>query len=193
MGLIELREDVRSPRALRVDRKRGIIYDPKLLGWKSANGREYIPAGVDPRLYENRRVNADHSARSRQSEPRSVLDTIGWVTGAHRRKSGVFAKEFHLLNPAGEFEQRLMTAATEAPHLFGFSHVAKGIDKPGSRGTVIESIAEVVSIDLVSDPATTNGLAEGRIVLPSPRHVLRGGGRLEFENSRKRLAFLRGF
>lgn len=144
---------------MRVDREKGIIYDVKVLGWRSQNGREYLPAGVNPKLYEGRKVCTDHPKRG---QDRSTRDTVGWLEGITKQASGIYAKQFRLLNPKGDFEQGLMTAAESAPHLFGLSHNAAGRERPGSRGTVIEEVEHVNTVDVVDDPATVAGLYESR-------------------------------
>lgn len=146
----------------RVDREKGIIYGVKALGWKSQNGRTYDPAGVDPALYEGRGVCADHV---RPGESRSTRDTIGWLEGCRKDASpggGIYAERLRLLNPEGEYERRLMSAAADAPHLFGLSHTAKGREKAGSHGSRIEAVEHVDTVDVVRDPATVAGLYESR-------------------------------
>lgn len=146
----------------RVDREKGIIYGVKALGWKSLNGREYDPAGVDPALYEGRGVCADHVL---PGQTRSTRDTVGWLEGCTKDSSatgGIYAERLRLLNPKGEYEQKLMTAAESAPHLFGLSHTAKGREKAGSYGSRIEAVEHVDTVDVVRDPATVAGLYESR-------------------------------
>ena len=72
-----------------MDRDAGVIRGVKLLGWASANGREYLPAGVDPALYEGRVVNIDHAASGKSASARDRFRTASyWVgagsAGAHR-------------------------------------------------------------------------------------------------------------
>ncbi len=141
----------------RVDRANGIIRGVKLLGWHSANGREYDPRGVEASLYERRPLKADHA---RPGQQRSVRETIGWFEGAHARADGIYARELRLLNPQGELEQRLLGAAEHAPHVFGLSHTAQGKEKAGSGGGIIEKVHKVHSVDLVDDPATVSSLYE---------------------------------
>jgi hypothetical protein len=146
-------------RPLRVDREAGIIYGVKALGWDSLNGRRYLPEGVDPKLYEGKKVCRDHV---RPGQSRSSNDTIGVLEGTSKEPTGIFAARFRLFNPRGEFELRLMGAAEHAPHAFGLSHTARGREKPGSNGTVIEAVESVATVDIVDDPATVAGLYESR-------------------------------
>lgn len=145
--------------AVRVDRAAGVISQVKILGYKSANGREYLKDGVSAALYEGRRVCAGHHRSAGERDPR---DTYAVLEGVRVLDSGVFADRLRLLNPAGDFEQRLLTAAETAPSLFGLSHSARGREKPNSGGRVIESVLSVESVDLVCDPATVAGLYESR-------------------------------
>ena len=146
-------------RAVRVDRERGIIHGCKILGWQSANGRRYEPDGVEARLYEGRRVNAGHVRVAGDRDPR---DTYAVLEGVTKSADGLYADRLQLLNPKGEFEQRILGAAEKAPHLFGLSHTARGREKAGSGGRIIEAVESVESVDLVSDPATVSGFFESR-------------------------------
>lgn len=148
-----------SGRAVRVDREAGTIGPVKVLGYKSANGREYLPAGVDAALYEGRRVNAGHARGGGERDPR---DTYAVLEGVGKTEHGLYAQRLRLLHPKGEFEQRLLGAAEHAPHLFGLSHTARGTERPGSGGKIIESVESVESVDLVTDPATVSGFFESR-------------------------------
>jgi hypothetical protein len=145
--------------AIRVDRDKGIIYNVKVLGWKSANGREYLPSSVTTALYEGRRVRCGHAPEGKDRDPR---DTYAVLEGASIKEAGVYAERLRLLNPKGEFEQRLLSAAESAPHLFGLSHTARGRERQGSGGRVIEAVESVDSVDLVDDPATVRGFYESR-------------------------------
>ena len=146
-----------SAGAPRVDREAGVIRGVKLLGWKSANGREYKPDGVNPSLYEGRVVNANHV---RHGQDRSVYDRFGRTVNVVKRPDGLFGdveylKSHPLAGPVTEAAERM-------PGVFGMSHTAKGRERHGSGGTVIESVELVESVDLVGDPATVAGLYESR-------------------------------
>lgn len=145
--------------APRVDREKGIVRDVKILGWTSANGRRYEPSGVTAALYEGKVVKSDHV---KPGQNRSVRDSFAWLEGVNIRADGVYAKQLRLLNPKGEFEQRVLSAAESAPHVFGLSHTARGREKAGSRGSIIEAVESVQSVDLVDDPASVAGLYESR-------------------------------
>lgn len=141
----------------RVDREAGVIRRVKILGWQSANGRAYLPEGVDPARYEGRVVNANHR---RRGEDRDVHDRLGRVTRVTKEPDGLYGDlEYLRSHPlAGP----LAEAAERMPGVFGLSHTARGRDRAGSGGAVIEAVEEVYSVDLVGDPATVSGLYESR-------------------------------
>jgi uncharacterized protein YbjQ (UPF0145 family) len=114
---------------------------------------------VDAALYEGKRVNAGHARGAGERDPR---DTYAYLEGLSKEPDGLYARRLRLLNPKGDFEQRLMSAAENAPHLYGLSHTARGREKVGSGGAVIESVESVESVDLVTDPATVSGFYESR-------------------------------
>jgi hypothetical protein len=126
----------------------------------SANGREYPPAVFrrDFAKYEGRPVNCDHDREA------TVDRRLGWFVDVKPCDDGRPRGTLHLLKSHPMYE-RVMEAAERNPKLFGFSHVAICRVKPGTGGVeVVESIDSVESIDLVAEPATTNGLFEGRTV-----------------------------
>ncbi len=140
-----------------VDRKNGVIHGVKLLGWKSANNREYDPAGVDPQMYEGRPVYADHQ---RNGGERSVYDRLGLIENVTKKPDGIYGDlrcvKGHRLT------ESLFDAAERIPNLYGLSHTARGRDRRGPKGVVIEAVTSVQSVDLVGEPATVKSLYESR-------------------------------
>jgi hypothetical protein len=159
-GLVVLREYVTAGNGVRVDRARGVLRGCRALGWQSANGRRYKPEGVDPRLYEGVGVYIDHPDRNHSGDGRNPRDLVGYLENAERRGNGIFA-DLRLLNPGGEFEQRLLAIAEKNPRLLGLSHEARGRQTYGSSSE-IESVESVSGVALVTSPATTNSLFESR-------------------------------
>lgn len=141
----------------RVDRDAGVIRGVKLLGWSSANGREYLAEGVDPSMYEGRPVNVNHV---RSGQDRSAYDRFGRTVNCVKRANGIYGdleylKTHPLAGPVTEAAERM-------PGVYGLSHTARGRQRAGSRGAVIEAVESVQSVDLVGDPATVAGLYESR-------------------------------
>lgn len=160
-----LREDVHFQNRgnnLKVDRNACIIRDVKILGWKSKNkNRRYSQNGVDPTLYEGAVVNIDHAdTENPKSGPRPLAARFGEVVGIHKNNDGLFAKELHY-NPKHPLAESILWMAEQKPHLFGCSQNAFGDVYEDASGEIVETVTEVRSIDLVSEPATTKGLHEG--------------------------------
>jgi hypothetical protein len=141
----------------KVDRDRGLIEGVKILGWNSANGRRYEPSGVDPKLYEGRPINLNHN---KGSGDRDARDRLGRITNVEKRPDGLYGT-LHLLT-SHEMADRVFEAAERMPNAFGLSHTARGRERPGPNGSVIEAVQSVSSVDLVSDPASVSGLYESR-------------------------------
>lgn len=144
-----------------VDRDAGVIRGVKLLGVESANGRTYPVSVIEraAKLYEGSKVNVNH-ART-QGQPRGYEERIGVVRSVVAKgQDGLFG-DFHF-NPKHPLAEQLIWDAQHAPENVGFSHdvEAKASRKDGRL--LIEEILAVHSVDLVADPATTNGLFEGR-------------------------------
>lgn len=146
-----------------VDREKRIIHGVKILGLESSNGRRYTEEALRAAvpLYEGAKVKADHPRKP--GEQRSVRDTLGWYVGVEFRPGdGLYAREFHYLE-SHPMSATICEAAERNPGLFGFSHNVQGDTAAGPDGVeVVYEIVEVRSVDLVDDPATTNGLFESK-------------------------------
>ena len=142
---------------LRVDREKGIIPGVKLLGTVSRKGREY-PKEVMARalpLYEGMRVNVDHVDPGQR---RSLRDRIGLVKNVTLKEDGLYG-DFHY-NPKHALAEQIAWDAENAPQNLGFSHDTRGASRNRDGKVVVESIDQVLSVDLVANPATTTGLFE---------------------------------
>lgn len=144
-----------------VDREAGVIRNALICGWESANGRDYTRESFgDGSQYCGRPVYANHSTGNRRIE-----DKVGWfgesVTfDAQGRPRG----DFHVLK-SHPLVNAILEAAERNPALFGFSHVAICQTRPGANGREqVESVRSVESVDIVAEPATTNGFFEGKTV-----------------------------
>lgn len=143
----------------------GIIRNVLLCGNRSANGYE-IPAKAFgdsanvSRLYNEKPVFTDHPAmesgnRPRDPRDRKVSDIAGVVKNA-RLENGRPRGDIHTADaPAGATLR--MLAKTRMIGV-GLSHVARHVYN--STKTIVESIAEVLSVDVVAYPATTRTFFE---------------------------------
>jgi hypothetical protein len=159
MTTVHLIERARSGFSLRVDENAGVLRGVKLLGLKSGNGREYLAAGLAAaaHLYEGRPVYANHRQNSRA--PRRIEDKVGWISDVRSARGGLFA-DLHLLK-SHPLTARIFESARRQPALFQMSHDAVGRERPGSRGSIIEGIVSVSSVDVVAEAATVHSLWEG--------------------------------
>ena len=160
MATERITERVTAPFAgSRVDRAAGVIRDVLICGTQSKNGYQYGPRSFgDGSQYEKRPVYLNHPGRD---GGRRIEDKIGWFENVSTT-SGRPRGDFHLLksHPAAN---QILEGAERNAGLFGFSHIAmcSRSGRPEDEGR-IESVDEVESIDLVAEPATTQGLFEGK-------------------------------
>lgn len=151
----------------RIDTEKGVVYDCKILGWKSQNRNRYVPAELEKngtaRVLEGASVFLNHNYskdESGQPVPRKIEDEFGQPKGVYFKPDGYYAREFHYdtLHPfAPRFEKRVKQGAKG----IGFSIDADGlgyVDEDGTR--VVEQLKRVHSIDLVWNPATNHSLFE---------------------------------
>lgn len=147
---------------VQVDREQGIIRGVKVIGFESKNGRFYTPEALRSAVakYEGAKVNIDHPPATEPNRPRGVADRIGVLKNAQFREgAGIFA-DFHF-NPKHSLAEQIAWDAEHNPSAIGFSHnamVQQGKRQNGRQ--YIEAVVGVRSVDLVADPATTNGVFE---------------------------------
>lgn len=142
----------------RIDKDAGIIYGVRVIGTQSRNRREY-PADVlkaNQGKYEESRVYIDHK---RDKGERSIRDKWGQLREIRVGKEGGLEADLHY-NRAHPMTPQLIEDAERFPKSFGLSHTASGEEEKRGGRNVVTSIEEVFSVDLVSTPATTNGLFE---------------------------------
>lgn len=146
---------------LTVDREKGVIRGVKILGLESANGRTYRTEAIRKAigLYEGAKVNVNHPA-GKATDPRDYRDRLGHFESVQQRSDGLYG-DLHY-NPKHSVAEQLAWDAEHAPNRLGMSHnVAAKTSRDRTSGkVVVEEIASVVSVDLVADPATTQGLFE---------------------------------
>jgi hypothetical protein len=144
--------------SLRVDRE-GVLRGVKLLGPHSRNGRRYLPEALAEAvsLYEGAKVNVNH-AHSGPLAARDYRDRIGVIRAVEARADGLFG-DLHF-NPRHALAEQLLWDAEHAPENVGLSHNVQARTRRDGEQTVVEAIVHVQSVDLVADPATTQGLFE---------------------------------
>ena len=109
-------------------------------------------------LYEGARVNINHPDRDRPITDRAVVDRFGVLKNVRIRDGGIYA-DLHYLrqHPLAEM---IAEAAERLPKALGLSHNAEGRTSHHQTAEIVEEITRVISVDLVSDPASTSGLFE---------------------------------
>jgi hypothetical protein len=156
---------------LRVDRAAGVLRGVKLIGLESLNGRRYRPEALAAAigLYEGAKVNVNHP-RQEPLAARDYRDRLGVVRQVEFRPGeGLFAN-LHF-NPKHALAEQLAWDAEHSPRNVGFSHnVLARLTREGDA-TVVEAITHVQSVDLVADPAATQGLFEQAEASPASRGV----------------------
>lgn len=158
---MELFEYVQPAAALPVDRENAVIRGVKILGAHSKNKREYLAEAIRSAipLYEGARVNVNHAAKGKENEVRGYEEQLGdFRAVAYRENDGLYG-DFHF-NPKHPLAEQMMWDAEHAPHRLGMSHVVEGKTSYRGGSLIVEAIAKVKSIDLVTKPATTSGLYE---------------------------------
>lgn len=145
---------------LRIDREAGVLTGVKLLGLSSRNGRTYREAALEQAmpLYEEARVNVNHPKEGPLA-PRDYQDRLGTIRGVEFRASEGLFGNLHF-NPRHALAEQLVWDAEHNPRNVGFSHNVQARTSRTDAGLVVEEITRVQSVDLVADPATTQGLFE---------------------------------
>ena len=149
---------------VRIDRDAGVIFGVKIIGCESRNGRHYpndtlrqaIP------LYENSKVNLDHPDGDPRKS-RRYHDRFGMLRNVQLRENEGLYADFWF-NPRHTIAEQLLWDAEHAPDNVGFSHNVEAVVKRAGGASppiaIVERIVAVRSVDLVADPATTQGLFE---------------------------------
>jgi len=162
--LLEEIRDYTSLGNLKVDRVGAIVHNVKIIGFQSANDREYTPEALRQAIpmYEGVNVNIDHPDGG-PDEQRSAWDRIGFLKNVKFVEGKGLYGDLHLL-PSHPFTERILEAAEKMPQIYGLSHNAKGegFEDKKTKKFVVNKVAEVRHVDLVADPATTHSLAESK-------------------------------
>lgn len=159
---LERLQEVTYASGATVDREAGIIRGVKICGRESKNGRTYSESALSGarKMYEGIGVNLNHPDRKSNSVERSVEDGFGWLEGVTLKADGLYG-DLHFFK-SDPFAAKLCEAAERRPDRFGLSHVAEGKTSRQGTKTVVESIVNVHSVDVVQNPATNAGLFESQ-------------------------------
>lgn len=143
-----------------VDAAAGILRGVKLLGSVSRNGRRYTEKAMKEAvgLYDGRKIYLNHPNRNAVGEDRPFQDWVGESRNPIIKPDGIYGDV--QLRQKSEYFEGIIEAAEKFPKSVGFSHVADGKSRMEGGEEIIESITEVFSVDLVTDPATTSGFFE---------------------------------
>lgn len=160
-----------------VDRDAGVIRGCKILGVQSRNRppRNFSypesTRAAAAKLYEGVVCNVDHHKPGTHI---SYHDRIGAFKSVECRQDGLYG-DFHF-NPKHALAEQICWDAEHAPQNLGFSHIADGkINRSDPAHPVVEEITAVESVDLVANPATTNGLFESEGVPDDQREFCEHG------------------
>lgn len=141
-----------------VDSAKSVIRGVKILGYQSKNSRVYTRDAVREALpmYEGIAVNVDHG--DHPSAPRSYESRIGNLANVELKDDGLYGDLQY--NPKHALAEQLAWDAENAPGNVGLSHNVRAETRYDNGIIEVTKIVQVVSVDLVADPATTNGLFE---------------------------------
>ncbi len=158
--MAQVRESFAFEKALKVTAE-GVIEGAKLVGNVSVNGRQYGDQVIAEAIgrYNGAKVYLNHPS-DRTLGDRDFNDWVGVVENARAQRGGGYG-DIKLRQKHARYGE-ICEAVEHFPRDFGLSHVAD-IDSE-KRGAVehVTRIGEVFSVDIVTDPATTNGIRESR-------------------------------
>lgn len=153
-----------------VDKVAGIIRGVKIVGLKSKNGRDYPSEVLQDAIpqYEGSPVYMDHPPGYKNlpkitpisfGENRKLGDHFGIVENVRHEPTGLYGDlRVRMVHPMAS---DILEQASTSPHDFGLSHNVIAEMGLGDERNVVKKINRVRSVDLVSNPATNNGLFEG--------------------------------
>jgi|GEM_PF-1182228 len=142
---------------LTIDREQRLVRNVALAGLQSRNGYRYtelaLQSGVS--LYEQRPVFLDHGDQKQRPLDRSTRDLVGTILNP-RYAQGRIHGDIHVLETeSGDMFLKLVESNTPG---VGMSHVV--LARRSDDGKSVEQIVEVVSVDVVINPATTSTFRE---------------------------------
>jgi len=143
-----------------VDNATKTIRNVALVGQVSRNHRRYsrecLQTGASK--YEDVRVYLDHPTKEAERQGwRSVRDLAGKIENARFDGQKIRGDIVLLDNEGGKLTYQL---ANRMPDIAGMSHNAFGEYHKENGEEIVESIERVVSVDVVTEPATNDGFFE---------------------------------
>lgn len=159
-----------DPKTVTLDEQNHVIKNVRVLGSESRNryvagseGTEYTDPAMKKALplYENVTVFADHPSRSNAGAERSAMDAVGKIRNA-KHLPGEIRGDLHY-RPSSPVAQALVEDIKLGLGLYSLSHNAASDKERFDREKkklLIESIAFVRSVDVVTRGATNRNLAE---------------------------------
>ena len=170
-----IQEWVQSAAVESIDREKGIIRGVKLLGEASVNPPPHD--NLYPRetrakaiaLMEGRRVCIDHPATGQAGQTRPYEEGMGLVKNVREKGDGLYG-DWHF-PPKHRLAEQAFWDAENAPHNLGFSINGDGVKRRENGRALVEEITVLDSVDLVSRPATTNGIFEARHPMTTKKKV----------------------
>lgn len=153
-GTARLTEHVQDWRSgLSVEREQRIIKSVALAGRISSNGYRYADAALEKAAphYERKLVYLDHAPDA----ARSTRDLAGSIVNPRYEQGRVRGDVKVLDTDAG---RTLLALAEEDTPGVGMSHAV--LARKSADGKTVESIEQVLSVDVVTSPATTTSFRE---------------------------------
>lgn len=174
-----MREDYNRTRAgVTVDRDKRVIRGLKICGLESSNGRSYpielLKANAG--LYEGAACYLNHPAKA--GDQRDVRDHVGRFVNVEARADGLYGDLEYLAESI--YAAKLLETAERMPEQIGCSHNAEGDYEIINGRMTVTKLHEIRSVDIVADPATTNGLFEAKTMTHTFKSIL--------ESARKKFA-----
>jgi hypothetical protein len=140
-----------------VDAENRLVKNVALAGQSSRNGYRYSEEALAAAavLYDAKPVFLDHAGPRQPPGERSTRDLVGSVVNPHYREGRIRGDIRVLETPSGELFLKLVESLTPG---VGMSHVVLAQRTPD--GLTVERIADVLSVDVVINPATTSTFQE---------------------------------
>ncbi|MBA2116796.1 hypothetical protein [Bremerella alba] len=154
-----------KPLVFHVDTDNGIIHNVKICGNQSKNGRIYPPevlAAAAP-LYEGVTVFLNHGLMP--GDEREIDVHFGNLQNVRTLNGELFA-DLHYVT-THPLAASIVERAQKFPRNFGLSHDAQVEAVPSGDFQQVQRITAVNSVDLVTRPATSDGLFEQQQTTPA--------------------------